>query len=125
MCGHFAQFDSRDEFLAALAPDTTISSAVDRHVQYNIASAHQCRYFNIIIASCSSYWLTRAMRRHRCEQGKPPLINVRIEPPGTTEVSHVLETWQCAGIGIILVRMEKVVAESTLFYSWRQAPQIR
>ncbi|OPJ90838.1 hypothetical protein B1H39_23850 [Serratia marcescens] len=33
MCGRFAQFHSRDEFLAALAPDT----ASDWHARYNVA----------------------------------------------------------------------------------------
>lgn len=38
MCGRFAQFHSRDEFLAALAPDTPVSTAGDWHARYNVAS---------------------------------------------------------------------------------------
>jgi hypothetical protein len=34
MCGHFAQFHSREEFLAALASDMPICSAGDWHARY-------------------------------------------------------------------------------------------
>lgn len=36
MCGRFTQFHSRDEFLAALAPDTPVSTAGDWHTRYNV-----------------------------------------------------------------------------------------
>lgn len=53
MCGHFAQFHSREEFLAALASDMPICSAGDWHARYNIAPVHQCRCFIIMAASYS------------------------------------------------------------------------
>nr|WP_241391092.1 SOS response-associated peptidase [Serratia proteamaculans] len=37
MCGRFAQFHSRDEFLTALESDTPVITAGDWRVRYNIA----------------------------------------------------------------------------------------
>lgn len=37
MCGRFAQFHSRDEFIAALQPKTPLLTTGDWHARYNVA----------------------------------------------------------------------------------------
>ena len=75
MCGHFAQFHSWEEFLAALASDMPICSAADWHARYNIAPAHQCRCFIIMAASYSWQTPFGATTGHRAQMAKHQLCS--------------------------------------------------
>jgi hypothetical protein len=98
MCGRFAQFHSRDKFLAALAPDTPVSTTGDWHARYNVAPGTPVPLFHhhddqlqlapVCWGYAPAWW--RA-------QGKPPLINARVE---TAASSRMLGKIWFAGQGI-------------------------
>ncbi len=80
MCGRFAQFHCRDEFLTALALDTPVSTAGDWHARYNVAPGTPVSVFHhhddqlqltLVNWGYAPEWWR--------EQGKPPLINARVE----------------------------------------------
>ncbi|WP_285143062.1 SOS response-associated peptidase family protein [Serratia ureilytica] len=80
MCGRFAQFHSRDEFIAALAPDTPVSTAGDWHARYNVAPSTPVPVFHHhdgqLQLTPVNWGYAPAWWR---EQRKRPLINARVE----------------------------------------------
>ncbi|MGL1813927.1 UNVERIFIED_CONTAM: hypothetical protein GPA08_22280 [Serratia marcescens] len=111
MCGRFAQFHSRDEFLAALAPDTPVSTAGDWHARYNVAPGTPVPVFHhhdgqlqltpVDWGYAPSWWR---------EQGKQPLINARVE---TAEHSRMFSP---------LWKHGRALVPASGWYEWKKSP---
>ncbi len=80
MCGRFAQFHTRDEFLAALQTNMPVITTGDWHVRYNVTPGTPVPLFHnhddklqlapVDWGYAPAWWLA---------QGKSPLINARVE----------------------------------------------
>nr|ULG17707.1 hypothetical protein F28p_00037 [Serratia proteamaculans] len=88
MCGRFAQFHSRDEFLAALASDTPVSTTGDWRARYNVAPGTPVPLFHhhhdqLQLAPVDWGYAPAWWRA----QGKPALINARVETAASSRIA--------------------------------------
>ncbi|TPW45427.1 hypothetical protein FKD06_19400 [Serratia sp. SRS-8-S-2018] len=111
MCGRFAQFHSRDEFLTALALDTPVSTAGDWHARYNVAPGTPVSVFHhhdgqLQLTPVNWGYAPEWWR----EQGKPPLINARVE---TAEHSRMFSP---------LWKHGRALVPASGWYEWKKSP---
>ncbi|RLO26173.1 SOS response-associated peptidase family protein, partial [Serratia marcescens] len=111
MCGRFAQFNSRYEFIATLAPDSPIGTADDWHARYNVAPGTSVHVFHHYDGKLQ---LTPVNRGYApawwCEQRKPPLINARVE---TAEHSRMFSP---------LWKHGRALVPASGWYEWKKSP---
>lgn len=111
MCDRFAQFHSRDEYLAALAPDTPVSTTGTG--MYGIMSppARQCRCFittmNQLQLAPVDWGYAPAWWR---SQGKTVLINSRVENAASSRMFAPL--WKHG----------HALVPASGWYEWKKSP---
>ncbi|PYD36616.1 MULTISPECIES: SOS response-associated peptidase family protein [Serratia] len=111
MCGRFAQFHSRDEFLAALAPDTPVSTTGDWRARYNVAPGtpvplfhhddDQLQLMPVDWGYAPAWWRV---------QGKPALINARVETAASSRMFAPL--WKHG----------RALVPASGWYEWKKSP---
>lgn len=87
MCGRFAQFRTRDEFLAALETNTPVITTGDWRARYNVAPGTPVPVFHCHddqLQLTPVHWGYAPGWWH--EQGKPPLINARVETAASSRM---------------------------------------
>ncbi|MGP0820812.1 SOS response-associated peptidase family protein [Serratia sp. CY84334] len=111
MCGRFAQFHSRDEFLAALQLENQVIATDGWISRYNIAPGTQVQVIhhnNEHVQLAPVNWGYAPAWWH--EQGKPPLINARVE---TAEHSRMFAP---------LWKYGRAVVPASGWYEWKKSP---
>ncbi|WP_199635006.1 SOS response-associated peptidase family protein (plasmid) [Serratia sp. PAMC26656] len=111
MCGRFAQFHSRDEFLAALDLDTPVSTTGDWHARYNVAPGTPVPLFHhhddqLQLAPVD--WGYAPAWWHA--QGKPALINARVETAASSRMFAPL--WKHG----------RALVPASGWYEWKKSP---
>lgn len=111
MCGRFAQFHSRDEFLNALESNTPVITAGDWRVRYNIAPGTPVPLFHHhdeqLQLTPVNWGYAPAWWR---EQGKPPLINARVETAASSRMFAPL--WKHG----------RALVPASGWYEWKTSP---
>lgn len=111
MCGRFAQFHSRNEFLDALQLEPPAITAGDWRSRYNIAPGTVVSLFHhhdgqlqltpVEWGYAPAWWR---------EQGKPPLINARVETAASSRMFAPL--W----------KRGRALVPASGWYEWKKSP---
>ncbi|CAI2537226.1 SOS response-associated peptidase family protein [Serratia ficaria] len=112
MCGRFAQFHSRDEFLNALQNDPVVITSGDLYARYNVAPGTPVSLFhhhNDQLQLTPVYWgYSPAWWR---TQGKPALINARVETAASSRMFSPL--WKHG----------RALVPASGWYEWKKSPE--
>ncbi|EPK3284943.1 SOS response-associated peptidase family protein [Serratia marcescens] len=111
MCGRFAQFHSRDEFIAALHLGTPVLTAGDWRARYNVAPGTPVPLFHhhdeqlqltpVDWGYAPAWWHA---------QGKPALINARVETAASSRMFAPL--WKHG----------RALVPASGWYEWKKSP---
>jgi putative SOS response-associated peptidase YedK len=111
MCGRFAQFHTRDEFLAALETNMPVITTGDWRARYNFAPGTPVPVFHfhddqlqltpVHWGYAPGWWL---------DQGKPPLINARVETAASSRMFTPL--WKHG----------RALVPASGWYEWKKSP---